>query len=207
MKKLALHCLVLWAILAVLSPAVGQQADFVAHSGVIWTVDEDNPRAEAVASLNGRLIYVGADSGVVAHIGPDTEVIDLDGAFVTPGFYDNHVHFEGTGRLLYGLNLLDVSDEENFVARVRDVDARYAAGTWITGGDWSAYETWAEGAVAEAGREVNPDDLYGNFFLPNKNMIDSFTSDRPVLVRRFDRKVYMANSAALDRAGISANTP
>ena len=83
---------------------------------------------------------------------------------------------------------------------------RYAPGTWITGGDWSAYEAWAEGDVAEAGREVNPDDLYGNFFLPNKAMIDGFTGDRPVLVRRFDRKVYMANSAALDAAGITRNS-
>ena len=189
-----------------LSPfAFGQQADLVARNGVIWTVDDSNPRAEAVASLNGRLIYVGSDDGVAAHIGPDTQVIDLDGAFVTPGFYDNHVHFESTGRLLYGLNLLDVSDEANFVARIRDVNSRYAPGTWITGGDWSAYETWAEGDVGEAGREVNPDDLYGNFFLPNKAMIDNFTEDRPVLVRRFDRKVYMANTAALELAGITAN--
>ena len=152
-----------------------QQADFVARNGVIWTVDEANPRAEAIAALNGRLIYVGSSDGVARHIGPDTEIIDLDGAFVTPGFYDNHVHFESTGRLLYGLNLLDVSDEAAFVERVRDVHERYAPGTWITGGDWSAYETWAEGEVAEAGREVNPDDLYGDFFLPNKGMIDSFT--------------------------------
>ena len=188
-------------------PAYGQQADFVARNGIIWTVDEDNPRAEAVASLNGRLIYVGTNEGVAQHIGADTEVVDLDGAFVTPGFYDNHVHFESTGRLLYGLNLLDVSDEAGFVARIRDVHDRYAPGTWITGGDWSAYETWAEGEVAEAGREVNPDDLYGDFFLPNKGMIDGFTGDRPVLVRRFDRKVYMANSAALERAGISRNSP
>jgi predicted amidohydrolase YtcJ len=187
--------------------AQAQQADFVARNGNFWTVDAENPRAEAVASLNGRLIYVGDDSGVEAHVGPDTRVIDLGGAFVTPGFYDNHVHFEGTGRLLYGLNLLDVSDEDAFVSRIREVHERYAPGTWITGGDWSAYETWAEGEVAEAGREVNPDDLYGDFFLPNKNMIDRFTSDRPVLVRRFDRKVYMANSAALELAGIRRGTP
>jgi predicted amidohydrolase YtcJ len=189
------------------STLLAQQADFVARNGAVWTVDEANPTAEAVASLNGRLIYVGSDEGVAAHIGPDTEVINLNDAFVTPGFYDNHVHFEGTGRLLYGLNLLDVSDEEAFVSRVRDVHERYAPGTWIVGGDWSAYETWAEGEVAEAGREVNPDDLYGDFFLPNKDMIDDFTQDRPVLVRRFDRKVYMANSAALEFAGIRQGTP
>ena len=184
-----------------------QTADIVLRNGVIWTVDENNPTAEALASLDGRLIYVGNNSGVEKHVGPETRVVDLDGRFVTPGYYDNHVHFEGTGRLLYGLNLLDVSDEAAFVARIRDVHERYAPGTWIQGGDWSAYETWAEGDVAEAGREVNPDDLYGNLFLPNKGMIDGFTADRPVLVRRFDRKVYLANSAALELAGIRQGTP
>ena len=192
---------------AFMSSAFGQQADFVAKNGNFWTVDEVNPRAEAVAVLNGRFIYVGSDAGIDQHVGTDTDVIDLGGAFVTPGFYDNHVHFESTGRLLYGLNLLDVSDEASFVARIREVDSRYAAGTWITAGDWSAYETWAAGEVAEAGHEVNPNDLYGDFFLPNKGMIDGFTLDRPVLVRRFDRKVYLANSAALQLAGIRQGQP
>ncbi len=197
------------AILGCLISAAGlaQEADLVLRNGVIWTVDDDNPRAEAVASLGDRIIYVGDDAGIGAHIGPDTQIIDLGGALVTPGYNDNHVHFASTGRLLYGLNLLDVSDEAAFISRIRDVHERYAPGTWITGGDWSAYETWAEGEIAEAGREVNPDDLYGNFFLPNKSMIDGFTGDRPVLVRRFDRKVYMANSAALAAAGISRNSP
>ena len=130
--------------------AWAQDADLVARNGKLWTVDDDNPHAEAVAVLDGRFIYVGSDAGVEQHIGPGTEVIDLEGALVTPGFYDNHVHFESTGQLLYGLNLLDVSDESGLVERIRAVDARYAPGTWITGGDWSAYETWAEGDVATA---------------------------------------------------------
>ena len=196
------------AILSLVFPvALAQEADLVLRNGVVWTVDESNPTATAIASVDGRIVYVGVDSGVASYIGSATRVIDLEGRFVTPGFNDNHVHFESTGRLLYGLSLLDVSDEEAFTARIREVDARYSPGTWIIGGDWSAYEAWEAGDVAEAGREVNPDDLYGNFFLPNKDMIDRFTANRPVLVRRFDRKVYMANSAALDAAGITANAP
>lgn len=192
--------------LSLAASAFGQEADLLLRNGVIWTVDEDHPRAEAVASLRGEIIFVGSNTGAARHIGSSTRVIDLQDKFVVPGFNDNHVHFESTGRLLYGLNLLDVSDEQEFVARIREVHGRYAPGTWISGGDWSAYEAWAEGDVAEAGREVNPDDLYGNFFLPNKGMIDSFTAERPVLVRRFDRKVYMANSAALELAGIRKGT-
>jgi predicted amidohydrolase YtcJ len=205
MKKTQIPSLIM--LLFSVSAGFAQEADLVLRNGVIWTVDQELPTAEAIAALDGRLVYVGNDSGVGPYVGPRTRVIDLQGRFVTPGYYDNHVHFEGTGRLLYGLNLLDVSDEENFVARIRAVNERYAPGTWIEGGDWSAYETWAAGEVAEAGREVNPDDLYGNLFLPNKGMIDDFTTDRPVLVRRFDRKVYMANSAALERAGIRKGLP
>ncbi len=184
-----------------------QPADFIARNGIFWTVDDANPRAEAVAVSNGRFVYVGSNAEVERHVGPDTEVVDLGGAFVTPGFYDNHVHFESTGQLLHGLNLLDVSDEAAFVSRIREVDARYPAGTWITGGDWSAYETWAAGDVGKAGRTVSENDLYGDFFLPHRNMIDAFTPERPVLVRRFDRRVYLANSAALERAGIRKGQP
>jgi predicted amidohydrolase YtcJ len=187
-------------------PVNAQDADLVLRNGVIWTVDEKNPRAEAIASRDDRIIYVGSDAAIEQFIGPNTTVVDLGGKFVTPGFNDNHVHFDSTGKLLYGLNLLDVSDEAGFVERIRDVHERYAPGTWITGGDWSAYETWAVNDVAEAGRQVNPDDLYGNLFLPNKEMIDGFTGDRPVLVRRFDYKVYLANSAALELAGINAGS-
>ncbi len=207
MKTLGILAIFASALLFAAPFAQAQTADLVLRNGVVWTVDEDLPRGEAIATAGARIIYVGSNAGVNRHIGNDTRVIDLRGKLVVPGFNDNHVHFEGTGRLLYGLNLLDVSDERSFVARIREVHERYAAGTWITGGDWSAYETWAANDVAEAGRQVNPDDMYGNLFLPNKGMIDGFTRDRPVLVNRFDRKVYMANSAALDRAGIKKGLP
>ncbi|MBT8077728.1 MAG: amidohydrolase family protein, partial [Gammaproteobacteria bacterium] len=174
----------LFALSAVLgaSAALAQEADLVLRNGIVWTVDENKPRAQAIAALRDKIVFVGSNAGVQDYIGSDTRIVDLDGRLVVPGFNDNHVHFESTGSLLYGLNLLDVSSESNFVSRIKDVHGRYAAGTWITGGDWSAYEAWAEGDVAEAGREVNPDDLYGDFFLPNRRMIDSFTRDRPGLV-------------------------
>ena len=189
-------------LLSFTSAVCAQEADLVLQNGVIWTVDADNPQVEAVASLRDKIIFAGSTTDAIAHIGSNTRIIDLQGRLVVPGFNDNHVHFESTGQLLYGLNLLDVSNEDGLRKRMQDVHNRYAAGTWITGGDWSAYEAWGEGDVAEAGRKVNPDDQYGNFFLPNKGMIDTVTGDRPVLVRRFDRKVYVANSAALEAAGI-----
>jgi len=208
-KKNMKNPLIALAVLSVLAaaPAGAQQADLVFTNGVIWTVDPGNPRAEAIATQGDRIQFVGSDEEVRKYIGNNTQVINLTKQFLVPGFNDNHVHFDQTGRLLYGLNLLDVAAEAEFVARVKAVNERYPAGSWITGGDWSAYESWAAGDVAEAGAEVNPDDPYGKLFLPDKQMIDRFTPDRPVLVNRFDRKVYLANSKALEIAGIAKGSP
>ncbi len=207
MKNLAIAASLVALSAVTATPARAQQADLVFRNGVIWTVDADHPSAEAVATVGDKFIYVGPDSNVSNYISNDTQVIDLKGQLLVPGFNDNHVHFDQTGRLLYGLNLLDVSDEKEFVARIRAVSERYPAGSWITGGDWSAYEAWRAGDVGEAGAEVNPDDPYGNLFLPNKQMIDGISKDRPVLVNRFDRKVYLANSKALEIAGIVKGSP
>ncbi len=207
MKALAIAATLVAVSSLALTPARAQPADLVVRNGVIWTVDAGNPRAQAVAALGDRIIFVGPDSNVSNYISNNTQVIDLKGQFLLPGFNDNHVHFDQTGRLLYGLNLLDVSGEKQFIARIRAVSDHYPAGSWITGGDWSAYETWAAGDVAEAGAEINPDDPYGNLFLPERHMIDEFTRDHPVLVNRFDRKVYLANSKALEIAGIVKGSP
>ncbi|MDZ7769441.1 MAG: amidohydrolase family protein [Woeseiaceae bacterium] len=109
----------LLALLFAAGPLHAQEADLVLRNGVVWTVDADNPQVTAIATSGDRILYVGSDAGATKHIGRGTRVIDLDGKLVVPGFNDNHVHFDSTGRLLYGLNLLDVSDEEAFVARIR----------------------------------------------------------------------------------------
>jgi len=201
------HLAIALAALSATALAGAEQADIVFRNGAIWTVDPDNPRAEAIAVSDSKILFVGSEKDVSSYINNDTQLIDLKRKLLLPGFNDNHVHFDQTGRLLYGLNLLDVSGEREFTARIKAVDERYPAGSWITGGDWSAYETWAAGDVAEAGAEVNPDDPYGNLFLPDKRMIDGFTAGRPVLVNRFDRKVYLANSRALEIAGIRKGSP
>jgi len=195
-------------VIIILSCSVfSQKADLVIKNGFIWTVDKNNSSHQALAISGDSIIYVGSNTEIDRYIDSQTEILDLNGAMVTPGFYDNHVHFESTGRLLYGLNLLDVSTEKEFTKRIRSVNDRYAKETWITGGDWSAYETWLEGDVSNSKRTKDKSNPYGDFFLPNKKMIDKFTRNRPVLVRRFDRKVYLANSVALKKANISKGVP
>ena len=71
------------------APACAYPADLVFRNGVIWTVDADNPGAEAVATLGDKIIYVGPDNDVSNFISKDTQVIDLKGLFLIPGFNDN----------------------------------------------------------------------------------------------------------------------
>lgn len=176
-------------------------ADLALINGTLWTVDEKLPRAEALAAKGDFIIAVGKNSEIKKYIGPETQVIDLKGNFALPGFNDTHVHFQSAGALLLGVNLLDVSDAESFATRIRQATERLPAGSWITGGEWGAYEQWALGSAgAERSKAKEP-------FKPSKHLIDSFTGNHPVLVNRFDRKVYLANSLALKLAGIDGKTP
>ncbi|HSG87686.1 MAG TPA: amidohydrolase [Pseudomonadales bacterium] len=177
-------------------------ADRVLVDGRIWTVDGERPWAEAVAIVDDRIVAVGSSEAIGGWIGDDTVIVDLDGAFVTPGFNDGHVHVDSTGRLIVGVNLLDVHDEAGIVERVQGATARLPKGSWITRGDWGAYEQWGQGSSGNAaGTAVDGP------FTPDRRMIDPVTPDHPVLISRFDRSMYLANSLALAAAGITAATP
>lgn len=197
----------LW--LAPIGASVGQvaHADLVLTNGRIYTVDPARPWAEAVAVRGSRIVAVGSSTEIAALAGPQTRRIDLQGAFVSPGFNDAHVHIDSTGSLLVGVNLLEVHEAKAFTAAVQGAASRLPQGAWITRGDWGAYEQWttgssgtnAEGAVAGA-RGAGP-------FTPSRDLIDPVTPAHPVLVQRFDRSMFLANSLALKLAGITDATP
>ncbi|HMP99019.1 MAG TPA: amidohydrolase, partial [Cyclobacteriaceae bacterium] len=109
---------------------------------------------------------------------------------------DSHVHFAQAGHLLLNINLLDVNNTSSFIERVRETVNRLPAGSWITRGDWGAYEAWAMGSQGGDTRKQE--------FLPHRNMIDSISDKHPVLVTKFDRSVGLANALALDYLGIQS---
>ena len=193
------------AVLAasVMGCAGGQPvADLVLVNGTVYTVEAENPTAEAIAIQGDRILAVGTTAEVQRYAGPATRTIDVAGAFVSPGFNDGHVHIQGTGALLVGVNLLDVHAPESFTERIAGATTRLPAGSWITRGDWGAYEQWEAGS---AGAEGAGDAAAGPF-TPDRNLIDEVTPDHPVLVNRFDRSMYLANSLALELAGIDETT-
>ena len=177
-------------------------ADLVLLNGNVYTLDEDNPTAEAIAIEGEWIVAVGSNAEVSALAGPETGTIDLNGAHVFPGFNDGHVHVQSTGALLSGVNLLDVHEAGLFVERIKGATTRLPEGSWITRGDWGAYEQWEAGS-AGGGQGAQRG---GGRFTPARDLIDSVTPKHPVLVRSFDGAMYLANTLALEAAGIDANT-
>jgi len=152
----------------------------------IWTGNADQPWAHALAIQGDRILAIGTAAELAAVVGEDTEQIDLRGAFVAPGFIDNHVHMIDGGDALSSVDLRPATTPEDFAQRLTDFAQDRDPANWITGGDWD-HEQW--------GGE-----------LPTRAWIDAGTGDVPVFVRRMDGHMALANSAALELAGITRAT-
>ncbi len=181
--------------------AIGQHrpdvADLILHNGVIWTVDEKNPTAQAVAIKDGKFVVVGSDAAALKLRGPNTRVVDLKGAFVVPGFNDNHVHFSSAAQFLE-FNIMRASTQKEFVARVKEVTARLPEGEWIVGGFWGAYDQWAAGSAGNQRREP---------FAPDIRLVNEITAHYPMFIRKFDDSQFAANHAALRALNLDPNNP
>jgi hypothetical protein len=163
-------------------------ADMVLFNGRVFTVEKSMPWAEAVAIRDGKFIAVGADAEIKKMIGSDTQVIDLQGKLVLPGFNDAHLHFTSGGLYLLGIDLRPARDEKEFVAILKEYIGKLPKGEWVTGGNWD-HENW-------------PSKKH-----PCKQLIDAVSPDHPVLVRRLDGHMALANSLALKMAGVTGATP
>lgn len=174
-----------------------QPASLIFHNGVIYTVDANNSITQAVAIRDGKFIAVGSNKEVMKFRGPQTQVIDLKDQFVTPGFNDNHVHFQSAAAFLE-FNIMAVSTQEEFVRRVREVVKSLAKGEWILNGYWGAYDQWAAGSAGGSRHEP---------FAPRMQLVEDITRDHPVFIRKFDDSEFAANTVAMKAAGINPNDP
>lgn len=172
-------------------------ADLVLMNGEIFTADPGNPSAEALVIDGNILTAVLSEAGQAKkYIGGKTQVIDLEGGFATPGIIDGHVHFNRAGSLIIDANLMTVSDERGLRDEIGRVAGLLDPGEWITGGLWGAYEQWALG---DAGEKTSGKT---RAWRPDRSMIDDLTTANPCLLCRFDYKEWLANTAALEAAGM-----
>jgi predicted amidohydrolase YtcJ len=164
-----------------------QTADLIVTNGRVWTVNRDQPTAEAIAVWRDRIVAVGTSEDVARWRGEQTRVIDAGGRSVLPGFNDSHVHFLWGGQQLDNVDLKEAPTPQEFAARIAAHAKKAPAGEWVTGGSWDD-QRWPEAK------------------LPNKQLIDEMTREVPVFVRRYDGHMALANSKALELAGITADT-
>src|SRR5688572_29978776 len=170
-------------------------ADEIVTGVTIWTGNRAQPYAEAVAIRGDRILAVGTAAELERLAGATTRRSRMQGAFVAPGFIDNHTHFERAGELLLGVNLLRVASDTAFVRAIRAARDRMPAGAWLVGGEWGAYENWEQGS---AGRDSAA--ARRTRWAPRLILIDSMTVNTPVVVNRWDRSDFFANTAALRAA-------
>ena len=161
--------------------------DTLLFNGNVLTM-EPAPRASAIAFRDGRINAVGNSKTLLAQAGPQTVLHDLEGRTVVPGFIDAHAHIWKIGHLLTTmLDLRRVRSIEDLCAAVRQRDAELPSRVWLQGRGFN------EALLAERRK-------------PTRNDLDKAVPDRPVVLTRTCGHIFAANSAALNLAGITAQT-
>ena len=162
-------------------------ADLVFVNGAVYTVDTARSWARAVGVKGGRIVAVGTDADVRDLLGAGTEVIDLEGKMLLPGFQDAHVHPPAAGVDMLQCDLHDANTLEEYIGIIRGYADSHPDAGWILGGGWSM--------------DVFPGGT------PAKEILDEVVPDRPVYLPNRDGHGGWVNSKALEIAGITRDTP
>ncbi len=163
------------------------QIDLVIVRGKIWTEDPREPEAEALAISENRIAAVGSTEAILKTAGPDTQVLDVRGRRVLPGFNDAHVHLFPGGDSLASVQLREATSAADLRRRLATYTASRPPGEWILNGSW------------DEKRWTRPE-------LPTRNLIDDVTPHNPVWVNRSDGHMMLANSLAMKLARVGRET-
>src|SRR6266536_4217165 len=164
-----------------------ETADVVFKNGNIYTVNERQPHAEAIAVKGDRIVFVGSNLEARKYVGTATRVIDLDGHTVVPGLTDAHHHLSGVGFREMTLNLEGITTIDEFLAKIKAKTEKARPGEWISGRGW--IETFWKPPV-----------------FPTRWDLDKIAPNHPVFLTRADGHGAVANSAALKLGGVTKGT-
>jgi hypothetical protein len=162
------------------------EAALVIVNADIWTMDEEQPRASALAVAEGLLLAVGDSAAVDAYIGDNTRVLDLQGRTLVPGFNDAHMHPMMIEPGSVDLGPTSVSSMEDLIAALRTRAQQVPPGEWVSG--WNYDETVLGGH-------------------PTRAQLDRASTTHPVMITHTSGHVRSANSLAYQGAGIDGDTP
>lgn len=170
--------------------ATVQAADLVLTNGKIYTVNPEQPWAQAVAISDGKYRYIGDASGVGDLVGDDTRVIDLAGKMAMPGINDAHVHpMQGSMKDLFECNFPFTATPDDIAAAISACVADRPDAVWIRGGQWGS-------------------DFFVDNDIPNpREWLDAVSGDKAIYLA--DDALHNAwfNSKALEILGVTADTP
>lgn len=161
-------------------------ADLVLTNGRLFTAEASPAWAEAAAVKDGRLVYVGGDSGAAAFIGKSTRIVDLRGRLVLPGFIDSHAHVVSAYRHFFELNISGLKTAAEIQKAIKDFAAAHPGIKILVGRGWSNTDFPKTG--------------------PDKNILDAVAADIPVSLESEDGHSCWVNSKTLALAGITKET-
>ncbi|MBV7566200.1 amidohydrolase [Pseudomonas sp. PDM27] len=168
-------------------------ADTVMRNGYVYTVDGQNSVQQAIAISGGKIVYVGSDAGVDGYIGKQTQLIDLAGRMLMPGFVDAHMHPGDGGRAMTLCDLkYQTMTRAQFQASIQaclDAEKDKGPDVWLEVGSWDR--------MGMTGLDGDAD----------KSTLDALKTQRPIQVRSTDFHTVLTNSRGLELAGINKNTP
>ncbi len=193
MKEVSLknHFILLSALF--LFGCTSQKADMVISNGIIYTMDDFNPLAEAVAIRDGKIIAVGSEYAVGSYIGSETKVLDLNGKTMVPGLIEGHGHFMGMGYAKMRLDLSTVNNYDELVDMVADAVIEAEPGEWILGRGWHQSK-W----------DPEPVPLVKGFQTHEK--LSTVSPDNPVWLTHASGHAAFGNAKAMEIAGVTAET-
>ena len=175
-------------------PAFAEDADLVLRGGRVATVNKADDMASAVAVRGHEIVAVGSDEEIESYLGDSTEVIDLEGRLLIPGFIEGHGHFMGLGMAKLRLDLTKAKTWDDIVAMVAEAAKAAEPGEWILGRGWHQ-EKWSE----------TPDPNVDG--VPLNDSLSAVSPDNPVLLTHASGHAAFANDRALEVAGVRKDTP
>src|ERR1022692_2866199 len=161
--------------------------DTIFVNGDIYT-QATPPRAQAMAVRDGRILAMGTNDDIRKLKGGQTQIVDLGGHFVMPGFNDAHVHLEEAGLELLSVDLRGTRSLQKMQQRIAASAKTAAPGEWLVGGGWDQ-TLWDDGK------------------LPTRQDIDAVSGGHPAVFSRVDGHIAVANTAALKAGGVTPQTP
>jgi len=187
----------IWIVLSVLiffgSCQKESKVDLILKNGYVYTVDSTKQVFEAVAVSDGRIVAVGSDEEISDLASESTRIIDVEGAFVMPGFIEGHGHFSSLGKSLQELNLLKTTSWDEIVEMVEERVKTAKPGEWISGRGWHQ-EKW----------KAYPGQTY--FGYPDHKKLSEISPDNPVILIHASGHGLFANAKAMELSNVNIET-